>query len=71
MTSRRLFVVTSLSVAAGWAAFHFTPKPLPELSAQELIAEVRSGYVHEVVVIDNEVVTGVSTRRGAFRFALP
>jgi hypothetical protein len=70
MTSRRLFIIFPLSVAAGVAAFHFMPKPLPELSPQELIAEVRSGYVHEVVVIDNEVVTGVSMKRGAFRVDL-
>jgi hypothetical protein len=71
MTSRRLFVLVPLSVAAGVAAFHFMPKPLPELSPQELIFEVRSGYVHEVVVIDQEVITGVSSRRGAFRVVLP
>jgi hypothetical protein len=58
-------------MAAGVAAFLLVPKPLPELSAQELIAEARSGYVHEVVVIDQEVITGVSTRRGAFRVVLP
>ena len=71
MTSRRLFILVPLSIAAGFAAFHFVPKPLPELSPQELIAEVRFGYVHEVVVIDQEVLTGVSTRRGAFRVVLP
>ncbi len=43
---------------------------LPELSRQELIAEVRSGYVHEVVIVDREAVTTVSTRRGPFRVAL-
>ena len=70
MASRRLFVIVPLAVAAGVGAFLFIPKPLPELSRQELIAEVQSGYVHQVVVIDNEVVTGVSTRRGAFRVVL-
>ena len=67
VSRRRIFVSLILSVAAGVAAFFLVPKPLPELSREELIAEVRSGYVHEVVVVDKEVVTGVSARRGAFR----
>jgi hypothetical protein len=71
MPSRRLLVIVPLSIAAGVAAFLFVPKPLPELSPQELIADVRSGYVHQVVVVDGEVLTGVSTRRGAFRVVLP
>jgi hypothetical protein len=70
MTSRRLFVLLPLSVAAGLAAIYFMPKPLPELSRQELIAEVRLGNVREVVVIDQEVITGVSTARGPFRVVL-
>jgi hypothetical protein len=69
MGSRRLFVIGSLAVAAGVAAFLFVPKPLPELSRQELIAEVRSGSVRQVVILDNQIVTGVSTR-GAFRVVL-
>lgn len=71
MTSRRLFVAIVLSIAAGIAAFVFLPKPLPELSRQELIAEVRSGHVHEVVVLDGETITAVSTTRGPFRVVLP
>ena len=70
MASRRLIVIVPLASAAGIAAFLFIPKPLPELSRQELIAEVQSGFVHQVVVVDNQVVTGVSTRRGAFRVVL-
>jgi hypothetical protein len=70
MASRRLFIIVPLAVAAGVGAFLFIPKPLPELSRQELIAEVQSGFVHQVVVVDNEVVTGVSSRRGAFRVVL-
>jgi hypothetical protein len=71
MATRRRIIVLSLSAAAGLAAYVFIPKPLPEISRQELIAEVQAGYVHEVVVVDKEVVTGVSTRRGAFRVTLP
>ena len=70
MSSRRLFVIGSLAVVAGVAAFLFVPKPLPELSRQELIAEVRFGSVHQVVIVDNQIVTGISTRRGAFRVVL-
>ena len=70
MNSRRLFVIGALAVAAGVAAFLFVPKPLPEISRQELIAEARSGFVHQVVIADNQIVTGVSARRGAFRVVL-
>lgn len=70
VSRRRLIVVLILSVAAGLTAFFLVPKPLPELSRHELIAEVQAGYVHEVVVVDQEVITGVSARRGPFRVAL-
>lgn len=70
MSSRRSFVIGSLALAAGVAAFFFVPKPLPELSRQDLIAEVRSGSVHRVVIVDDQVITGVSARRGAFRVVL-
>ena len=71
MSSRRLFVIVPLAVAAGLGAFVLIPKPLPELSRQELIAEVQSGNVREVVVDDSQMVTGFSTRRGPFRVVLP
>jgi hypothetical protein len=51
-------------------AFFLVPKPLPELSWNELIAEVHFGYVHQVVIVDGKVVTAVSTRRGPFRVVL-
>jgi hypothetical protein len=70
MTSRRFVILLTVSVAAGVVATHFIPKPLPEMSREDLIAELRSGYVHEVVIVDNEVITGVSSRRGAFRVPL-
>jgi hypothetical protein len=66
----RRVILLIVSLAAGIAAFLLVPKPLPELSRQELIAEVQAGYVHEVVVVDKEVITGVSTRRGSFRVNL-
>jgi hypothetical protein len=70
MPSRRLVFLLILSATAGLVAYFLVPKPLPELSRQELIAEVHSGYVHEVVIVDGEVLTAVSTRRGRFRVVL-
>jgi hypothetical protein len=70
MPPRRLFLLLILSVAAGVIAFFLVPKPLPELSWNELIAEVHFGYVHQVVIVDDAVVTAVSTRRGPFRVVL-
>ena len=70
VSRRRLVILLILSVAAGVTAFFLVPKPLPELSRQELIAEVKAGYVHQVVVVDQEVITGVSTKRGPFRAPL-
>ena len=67
---RRLLVLIPFSATAGVVAFFLVPKPLPELSRQELIAEVRSGYIHEVVVDDDAVITAVSTKRGPFRVVL-
>jgi hypothetical protein len=70
MTSRRLAILVVLSVAAGVAAFFLVPKPLPALSQEELIAEVKSGNVHEVVIIDGEVLIATSSNRGEFRVVL-
>ena len=67
MTSRKLVLLLMLSVAAGTAAFFLVPKPLPELSREELITEIRAGNVHEVVITDGELLTAVSTSRGRFR----
>jgi len=70
MTSRRLVILLTVSIAAGAATVYFIPKPLPEMSQKDLIGEVQSGYVHEVVIVDKEVVTGISSRRGPFRVPL-
>jgi hypothetical protein len=56
-------------VIAFFATVHYFPKPPPELSREELIAEIKGGYVQEAV-IDDEVLTAVSSRRGKFRVAL-
>ena len=70
MASRRT-VVFILSAGAGLATVFFLPKPLPELSRQELIAEVQAGNVREVVIVDGDMARAVSTRRGPFRVVLP
>jgi hypothetical protein len=71
VTRRRRLITLALSVAAGLAAFLLIPKPLPELSREELIAEVKAGCVHSVVIVDGELIRATSTRRGAFRVVLP
>jgi hypothetical protein len=71
MSSRRLVFLLVLSAVIGVIVFFLVPKPLPELSPRELISEVASGHVQEVIVVDAEIVTGVSSSRGPFRVVLP
>src|SRR5258708_34895719 len=63
----RKWGVALLAVAAGVAAFFLVPKPLPELSRTEFLTEVRSGRVPKIAIIDNQVITGVSTAGGEVR----
>jgi hypothetical protein len=70
MSFRRGVITLILAATAGVVAFFLVPKPLPELTRQELIAEVQAGYVHEVVIVDGEVIEAVSTKHGAFRVVL-
>lgn len=69
MSSRRLFITAILSAGVGVVVVFLVPKPLPVLSRQELLSEVQAGNVHEVVV-DDDVLTGVSSARGSFRVVL-
>jgi hypothetical protein len=71
MASPKLIFTAFLSAAIGVAVVYLVPKPLPELSPEELLSEVASGYVHEVIVADREIITGVSSSRGPFRVVLP
>jgi hypothetical protein len=68
--SRRPILLIPLAVVAGVIAYfadiYHAPKPLLELSRQQLIEEVRAGYVHEVVITDGEVLTAESSRGGPF-----
>jgi hypothetical protein len=70
MKKRIMFGVRlGLALVAAWLAFHYMPKPLPELSRTEFLTEVREGRVHKVTVEDHDVIIGESTTRGAFRTA--
>jgi hypothetical protein len=70
MSSRRLVLTAIVSAGVGVAVFFLVPKPLPELQRQELLSEALAGDVHEVTVVDNQVITGVSSSRGPFRVVL-
>jgi hypothetical protein len=63
-------ILIPLSVAAGVIAslafYYYAPRPLPELSPEELVDEVKGGYVHEVVITDGEILTAESSRSGPF-----
>jgi len=63
----RLVITFILALIAGWWAFSHVPPPLPELTREEFLAEVRAGHVHRIVVEDRQVITGESSTRGAFR----
>lgn len=67
---RRHIILAIVSIAVGVLAALLVPKPLPAISRDELMAEVRSGNVHSVVIVDKEVLTAVSARRGPFRVDL-
>jgi hypothetical protein len=73
MRSRRLVFVLLISliaaVIAAVATYNLVSKRI-EMSRQELITEAQSGFVHEIVVTDGEVITGESTKRGPFRMRL-
>jgi hypothetical protein len=42
------------------------PKPLPELTRAEIMAELRAGHVRKIEIEDQDVIIGSSTR-GEFR----
>jgi hypothetical protein len=71
MSSRRHIVALVLSATAGVVAFFLVPEPLPELTRQELIDEIHAGHVHQIVVVDGDMIRAVSTTRGTFRAVLP
>lgn len=56
-----------VAVTVGVTAFFLMPKPLPELTRAEFIAEVRAGHVREIEIEDQQVIIGKSSTRGEFR----
>lgn len=66
-TRAKLLVITLLALTAGVMAFFLVPEPLPELSRDEFLTEVRDGHVRKVEIEDSEVILGVSSVRGPFR----
>ena len=65
----RIAISALLAVLVGIAAMYVIPKPLPELSRAEFLAEVRSGHVQRVT-IDGDVIVAASSARGEFRTSL-
>ena len=65
--SIRSVVSALLAALVGVIVFHLVPEPLPELSREEFLAEVRDGHIRKVVIEDSEVILGVSSVRGAFQ----
>jgi hypothetical protein len=63
---RRLLALVA-AILVGAAAGYFMPKPLPELTRAEFMDEVQAGHVRRIVIEDQEMITGVSSTRGAFR----
>ena len=51
----------------GVTAVFLTPKPLPELTRAEFMAEVRAGHVRDIEIEDQDIIIGKSSTRGEFR----
>jgi hypothetical protein len=64
---RRRLLLLIAAVIVGAIAAYLVPPPLPELTRAELMAEVRAGHIRSIVIKDEEMITGVSSTRGAFR----
>jgi hypothetical protein len=64
--SLRLALALVAAVIAGVTAFFLMPKPLPELTRAEFLAEVRAGHVREIEIEDQQIIIGKSTVRGEF-----
>ena len=63
----RRFILLIIATAAGIAAALLMPPPLPELSRDEFLDEVRAGHVRKIEIADQAVIVGQSTVRGEFR----
>ncbi len=65
--SLRLALALVAAAIVGVTAVFLTPKPLPELTRAEFMAEVRAGHVRKVEIEDQEIIIGKSSTRGEFR----
>jgi hypothetical protein len=65
----RVAISALLAVMVGIGVTYLLPKPLPELSRAEFLAEVRGGRIVKVT-IDGDVIFAVSSTRGEFRTSL-
>lgn len=63
----RLLLALIAALVVGAVAGYLVPPPLPELTRAEFLDEVRAGHVRSIVIKDQELITGVSSTRGAFR----
>src|SRR3954468_18858160 len=63
---RGLFAAVVATIA-GVVAFRYLPEPLPELTREELLAEIRAGRVQQVDIEDQDIILGESSSRGEFR----
>jgi hypothetical protein len=63
---RQVFALVA-ALIAGVIAFHYMPEPLPELTRDEFVAEIRAGHVRRIEIDDQEVIIGESSTRGEFR----
>ena len=48
---------TVVATIAGVVAFRYLPEPLPELTREELLAEIRAGRVQQVDIEDQDIMT--------------
>jgi hypothetical protein len=65
--SLRLVLALVAAVIVGVTAYYLMPKPLPELTRAEFMAELRAGHVRKIEIEDQDVIIGKSSTRGEFR----
>jgi len=65
--SLRLALALVAAAIVGVTAVFLTPKPLPELTCADFMAEVRAGHVREIEIEDQAIIIGKSSTRGEFR----
>jgi hypothetical protein len=64
-------VAIGAGVLAALATSHLLRSLPPEISRTEFLSEVQHRHVAKVVIRDQELITGTSSTRGAFRVRMP